>query len=193
MSSPITLPIRYHGNVKLFLLGNNIELLIDLVKKEFSLHSNASLSLTVPYPFENSSNLVIVPFDNEVLRNVVIVNKPKVFELRVYEDRMDVDELHGNFVRAVYDFDAASNKEISFSMGDVIEVVGRYNKDWYKGKIGQDSGFFPANYVKGLENVHVGQVEMEQNEGEGDWQDHEYFDSYANLVCFDFFNGGMFF
>jgi hypothetical protein len=181
-------PIRHAGVTRCFILTGHIEEVVQLVKHEFNLIGNCSIALAVDveqYP------QVIVPFDADVIRHVWLVNKPKVFELRVYpsesvlggESPRGLDLSRGvNKVTAAFDFEAATDKEISFRAGDVIEVVGKYNRDWYKGRIGDHVGFFPANYVRGLENVHVQQVDAGELEGEGDWQDHEYFDSYANLV-----------
>jgi len=70
-------------------------------------------------------------------------------------------------------------------VGDVIDVVSRYNDDWYKGRIGEEIGYFSRNYVQGMENVTItakSEDSSKSKKNEGDWQDAEYFESYANVA-----------
>src|SRR5689334_17593794 len=73
------------------------------------------------------------------------------------------------------------SSELSFKKGDRILVEGQYDKDWWKGSLGDDVGFFPANFVAGLERIQLQEDEEEERDGKH-WQDSEYFDSYATLV-----------
>ncbi|KAK5112062.1 hypothetical protein LTR85_011643 [Meristemomyces frigidus] len=53
-------------------------------------------------------------------------------------------------VTALYDYEAQAEGDLSFSAGEVIEVVQRTNNDneWWVGKIGARQGQFPGNYVQ---------------------------------------------
>ncbi|EMC98992.1 hypothetical protein BAUCODRAFT_31261 [Baudoinia panamericana UAMH 10762] len=53
-------------------------------------------------------------------------------------------------VTALYDYEAQAEGDLSFSAGEVIEVVTRTNNtnEWWVGKIGARQGQFPGNYVQ---------------------------------------------
>ncbi|KAF1769206.1 hypothetical protein GCK72_001020 [Caenorhabditis remanei] len=50
-------------------------------------------------------------------------------------------------VRALYDFEAAENNELSFVAGDVIVVTDESNPHWWTGRIGTQQGLFPSSFV----------------------------------------------
>jgi amphiphysin len=51
---------------------------------------------------------------------------------------------------ALYDFDAQTEGDLSFAVGDVIEIVQRTSNEneWWTGKVRGQVGQFPGNYVK---------------------------------------------
>uniref|UniRef100_A0A665V192 Intersectin 2b n=1 Tax=Echeneis naucrates TaxID=173247 RepID=A0A665V192_ECHNA len=51
-------------------------------------------------------------------------------------------------VIAVYDYSASNEDEMSFSKGQLINVLEKNNPDWWKGEINGVTGLFPTNYVK---------------------------------------------
>ncbi|KAK4546960.1 hypothetical protein LTR36_001692 [Oleoguttula mirabilis] len=53
-------------------------------------------------------------------------------------------------VTALYDYEAQAEGDLSFSAGEMIEVVTRTSNDneWWVGKIGARQGQFPGNYVQ---------------------------------------------
>eukprot|EP00929_Paragymnodinium_shiwhaense_P010738 TRINITY_DN11566_c0_g1_i4.p1 TRINITY_DN11566_c0_g1~~TRINITY_DN11566_c0_g1_i4.p1 ORF type:complete len:384 (+),score=65.10 TRINITY_DN11566_c0_g1_i4:59-1210(+) len=51
------------------------------------------------------------------------------------------------FVVAQYDCNADNADELSFRAGDRIEVIGKSNPDWWKGRLNGQEGLFPSNYV----------------------------------------------
>ncbi|TQS32250.1 hypothetical protein Golomagni_07438 [Golovinomyces magnicellulatus] len=53
-------------------------------------------------------------------------------------------------VTALYDFSAQAEGDLSFSAGDVIEIVTRTKNDneWWTGKLNGRQGQFPGNYVQ---------------------------------------------
>lgn len=53
-------------------------------------------------------------------------------------------------VTALYDYEAQAEGDLSFKVGEVIEVIARTNNEneWWTGKLKGKKGQFPGNYVK---------------------------------------------
>uniref|UniRef100_A0A3P9P2G0 Intersectin 2b n=1 Tax=Poecilia reticulata TaxID=8081 RepID=A0A3P9P2G0_POERE len=51
-------------------------------------------------------------------------------------------------VIAIYDYTAANQDELSFSKGQLINVLDKSNPDWWKGEVNGVTGLFPFNYVQ---------------------------------------------
>lgn len=50
-------------------------------------------------------------------------------------------------VRALHKFEPSEPGELGFEKGDVIKVVDRGYKDWWRGQLRGKTGIFPVNYV----------------------------------------------
>ena len=50
-------------------------------------------------------------------------------------------------VRALHSFEPTDAGELAFERGDVIKVVDRGYKDWWRGQLRGRTGIFPVNYV----------------------------------------------
>lgn len=50
-------------------------------------------------------------------------------------------------VRALHTFEASEQGELAFEKGDIIKVVDRGYKDWWRGQLKGRTGIFPVNYV----------------------------------------------
>jgi hypothetical protein len=50
-------------------------------------------------------------------------------------------------VRALYTFEPTEPGELAFDAGDIIKVVDRGYKDWWRGQLKGRTGIFPVNYV----------------------------------------------
>ena len=50
-------------------------------------------------------------------------------------------------VRALHNFVPTEQGELAFEKGDVIKVVDRGYKDWWRGQLRGRTGIFPVNYV----------------------------------------------
>jgi len=52
-------------------------------------------------------------------------------------------------VRALHTFEPTEPGELAFEKGDIIKVVDRGYKDWWRGQLKGRTGIFPVNYVVG--------------------------------------------
>eukprot|EP01137_Pigoraptor_chileana_P027886 Opistho-2@11070 len=54
----------------------------------------------------------------------------------------------GEFVRALYDYEAQGDEELSFRAGDYITIVSREDDLWWLGEINGFQGMLPTNFVE---------------------------------------------
>lgn len=49
---------------------------------------------------------------------------------------------------AVYEFKAGGPDELSMAVGDTVELLARVGAEWLKGRLGQQEGIFPRDFVE---------------------------------------------
>lgn len=54
----------------------------------------------------------------------------------------------GMWVRALYDYESDDQTNLSFSQGDVIQVLTQLESGWWDGVIHNQRGWFPSNYCE---------------------------------------------
>ena len=53
-------------------------------------------------------------------------------------------------VKALFDYDASEDNELSFKEGNVITIIGDDIEGWSVGELNGKKGMFPSNYVEKL-------------------------------------------
>ncbi|KAI6001151.1 hypothetical protein EDD15DRAFT_2117160, partial [Pisolithus albus] len=64
-------------------------------------------------------------------------------------------------VRALHTFEATEPGELAFERGDVIRVVDRAYRDWWRGQLRGRTGIFPVNYVEPLPEPSAAELARE--------------------------------
>ena len=49
---------------------------------------------------------------------------------------------------AMYDFEGQTDDDLSFRLGDTIELVEQIDDNWIKGKLNGKVGLFPAGFIE---------------------------------------------
>ncbi|KAI0630726.1 hypothetical protein C8Q77DRAFT_1063507 [Trametes polyzona] len=64
-------------------------------------------------------------------------------------------------VRALHTFEPSEPGELAFEKGDIIKVVDRNYKDWWRGQLKGRTGIFPVNYVEPLPEPTAAEIARE--------------------------------
>lgn len=84
------------------------------------------------------------------------------------EHAENADYLPIIFCRALYDYQAEDMSSLSFSRGDIIEVLTQLETGWWDGLLNGQRGWFPSNYVV-LISAQEAEQELRANAEEGEW------------------------
>lgn len=77
----------------------------------------------------------------------VIVDLPDDLKAKHDSDQNTSSESEPH-AKARYMFVGSKSEELSFDKGEIISLIERINRDWYKGQIGNSIGLFPSNHVE---------------------------------------------
>lgn len=64
-------------------------------------------------------------------------------------------------VRALHTFEPTEPGELAFDKGDIIKVVDRGYKDWWRGQLKGRTGIFPVNYVEPMPEPSASELAKE--------------------------------
>jgi len=77
------------------------------------------------------------------------VSRSQTIYLKDIEDKLKV-------ARALHNFKAKEDDEVSLGRGDLVRVTDDSDKHWWHGKVHEKEGMFPANYVQVIESYVTG-------------------------------------
>ncbi|EAS00936.2 hypothetical protein TTHERM_00923010 (macronuclear) [Tetrahymena thermophila SB210] len=85
-----------------------------------------------------------------VKRQLNFESEQKTDEKKSQKEKSIANELEQkeNYVIAISDFVAQTDKDLSFKKGDKIQIVKRTKDGWWIGLLNKNIGYFPCNHVK---------------------------------------------
>ncbi|XP_067869630.1 SH3 and cysteine-rich domain-containing protein 2-like isoform X2 [Heterodontus francisci] len=95
---------------------------------------------------KSESQKDVVPLENGTVETEEKRDNAVPIQVRKPSVRKDMLQMH-TYV-ALYKFIPQEHNDLGLQQGDRIVVTDDSNEDWWKGKIGDRIGFFPANFVQ---------------------------------------------
>ena len=92
------------------------------------------------------------------------------FAQDLQQEQPDDQYLSTFFCRALYDYRSDDNSSLSFSRGDIIEVLTQLESGWWDGLLNDERGWFPSNYVQPI-SVQEAEAEFSRLESSGQMLD----------------------
>lgn len=116
----------------------------------------AVVSKDIPCSVENGGKDITTTFNSNRENNNYRINKSPIQETKISSGEVLINGIHmGIRAKALYDYEAADNTEISFDPDDIIGFIEKVDSGWWHGHVvtGKhkgEIGLFPQNYVEEL-------------------------------------------
>uniref|UniRef100_UPI00398E4B39 SH3 domain-containing protein 19 isoform X3 n=1 Tax=Pristiophorus japonicus TaxID=55135 RepID=UPI00398E4B39 len=95
-----------------------------------------------------SSHLkIITPLDEEAVKGTG--KKP-------FTSKHQLEDNSASHAIVLHDFTADQNDELNLKSGDTVYLLEKLDKDWFSGKCKGHTGIFPANFVKVIVDLPIG-------------------------------------
>uniref|UniRef100_A0A8C6YMQ0 SH3 and cysteine rich domain n=1 Tax=Nothoprocta perdicaria TaxID=30464 RepID=A0A8C6YMQ0_NOTPE len=104
-------------------------------------------------PNRNStSDLAEVPEEADSSGGTLDINRKRSNSGECFQGPFYKNTLQMNTYVALYKFVPQENEDLEMRPGDMITLLEDSNEDWWKGKIEDRTGFFPANFVQRVQH-----------------------------------------
>jgi signal transducing adaptor molecule len=116
--------------------------------------SSSAAPVTVEAPHKQTSKPVAAPVAEAPMSVLPVITAVPTASTAPQPTQPTIPDLAtATRVRALHNFEPAAAGELAFEKGDVIKVVDRTHKDWWKGQLKGRTGIFPVNYVVCVKSV----------------------------------------
>ncbi|KII71602.1 Unconventional myosin-Ie [Thelohanellus kitauei] len=127
--------------------------------------SHGKLSVSVKSGLPSSSKPTISVRSQNSAKQTAKVNAPSTSNVSTGANAMNQTQMLGPAkipevpkrtksvvqYKAIFDYNANDDDELTFHTGDIIEVLHEDTSGWWEGKLNNKTGIFPYNYVKKIE------------------------------------------
>src|SRR5437667_6717413 len=87
--------------------------------------------------------------------NIRTSSRKALEDRRIARQRECLEAFQPIYVRALWGFEPREPGELAFQQGDIITITEPIAGDWWKGRLRDQTGTFPSNYVEDIPSDRV--------------------------------------